>query len=69
MRWKPKHKPIPENGEKRIIKRFLIFPERIEHEVRWLEFAKIEQVYHATRFTDTGRLIESYWFDNRWINP
>ena len=40
MRWK-----IPNNGDKRIVKRFALFPIRIDNECRWLEFVYIQQFY------------------------
>lgn len=35
-------------GEERVIRRFLIFPLKINCEWRWLEWAWIHQSYHTT---------------------
>lgn len=46
MRWN--NKPDPRFNDKRIIKRFLWCPLRLEDETRWLEFASIHQEYLAS---------------------
>jgi hypothetical protein len=57
-------------GEKRIIKKFLWFPTKINDELRWLEDAEIEQ---TVRVIDVGGTSEwgSYdyqWCDTRWAD-
>lgn len=32
-------------GEKRIIRKFLLFPKELKGEVRWLEYASIKQIF------------------------
>jgi len=48
------------NGDKRIKKRFLIFPKTILGETRWWEFAQWEQELIVDR--------ETFWIDNFWID-
>jgi hypothetical protein len=48
MRWNKK--PTPEIGSERTISIFLWLPIMIEGETRWLEFAKIRQVYSTYTF-------------------
>jgi hypothetical protein len=44
MRWiKRKYKLKDKLKQKRTIKRFLLFPQTLQHETRWLEVAEIEQ--------------------------
>ena len=45
MRWEITKKNEPKEGDKRIISEFLIFPLTLGNEKRWLEKAKIEQIY------------------------
>lgn len=47
------------DGDVRIVRKFLLFPKRIGREVRWLEFANIEQKYHFYKF---------YWADIRYVD-
>lgn len=46
-------------GEERVIRRFLIFPLKINCEWRWLEWAWIHQSYHTT--TD-------HWSNDWFVN-
>lgn len=68
MRWQARPLPkIPRHGDTRIIGKFLWTPYTIknssgERETRWLECAKIEQVYSSTIFGG------NYWKDERWID-
>lgn len=58
MRWIEKQ---PVVGEKRIIRKFLLFPLLIEDEVRWLEYASIQQ----KRIWD----IDVYkWINEKWAD-
>ena len=46
MRWKAKPpKPLPKNGDLRVISKFLFLPLRINNRVRWLEKTEIVQRY------------------------
>ena len=58
MRWKDK---TPHWDDERIITVFLLFPKCINGEWRWLEFAKIYQIYMAYWTGDC-------WEDIRWID-
>lgn len=42
MKWRSKK---PQIGDRRIVTRFLLFPKRINREVRWLEKATWEESY------------------------
>lgn len=58
MRWK---RYYPKEGDTRIVKRFLWTPTELQHEVRWLEKARIKQCY--THFMN-----ESFdWEDIEWV--
>lgn len=64
MRWKNKeYKP----GDTRIISRLLLFPRRINNETRWLEYAKVNQIY-AYEFQEDLSIVY-YWQDLNWVNP
>ena len=39
------HKPTPEVGEYRKVKKFLYFPKRIGCQTRWLEWAEWQEMY------------------------
>ena len=57
----------PHTGDKRIVKRFLLFPKRIKDERRWLETATWEQEYCF--YYATYRYGDSYcWVDIRWVD-
>lgn len=69
MRWKTK---LYKDGDTRIIKKFLIFPssqinedEGIE-ELRWLETARIRQIYRV--YTDWEFSTCSYWEDVEFVD-
>lgn len=78
MKWRKKQKKniIPNDGELRIISKFLYFPMCINDEYRWLERVKIEQEYmkceiHKCRgafggdsFYTTG----GYWVNLEYID-
>lgn len=58
MRWS-----YPKDGERRTISKFLIVPVQVGREMRWLEWATMEQRYivglyscfwHTERFIDDG---------------
>lgn len=68
VRWRKNRntKPYPEDGETRIITRFLLFPKEINNEYRWLESVKIEQFY---RGYDYVRDIGGFWVDKDWVDP
>ena len=40
---------LPKHGESRVIKRFLLFPIKINGYMYWLQFVKIYQVYDVTK--------------------
>lgn len=70
MRWKeePRKKP-PEKGAVRIIRRFLFFPQTVDHETRWLETAHIVQTYVPSQFFDPSGEYSyraSWWWSRRW---
>ena len=59
MRWKIN--PIPRNGFIREKEKFLFLPLALGNEVRWLEYAKIKQVYVITEES-------SSWEDISFVN-
>jgi hypothetical protein len=62
VRWKVK--PSPQNGDKRIVAKFLWFPKCINGEYRFLEWVIFEQVYDCNygNFDDWTQ-----WSDVRWL--
>ena len=63
MRWNKKVKVEPNFLDKRIIEKFLLFPVRINEEYRWLEKAKIEQVYTHSSGRFGMRFENKKWVD------
>jgi|SaaInlV_165m_DNA_1040744.scaffolds.fasta_scaffold27038_5 hypothetical protein len=62
MRWNNKF-VNPNEGDQRVIKKFLFFPKNIDGQTRWLEWARILQRY--CHFESSGR--ESrYWVSIKW---
>jgi hypothetical protein len=59
MRWK---KVTSNFGDSRLVSEFLFFPKNLNGETRWLEFAKIRQVYRY------GMGWGGYWEDKAWHN-
>lgn len=53
MKWR-----MPFDGQTRIVKRFALFPIRLQGECRWLEMCYIEQKYIY---------YEDMWFDSRFV--
>ena len=73
MKWSRKidTKKYPENGVRRLIRRFLTLPTSIGNEVRWLEFAWIDQAYRAghSGWNDRNGQVEEkpgFWWDYKW---
>ena len=55
-----------EEGQERIVSKFLLFPKRIGDERRWLEKANIKQILHFhTDFTNGAAWWE--WKDIEWV--
>ena len=45
----------PEKGSERVFERFLLFPKCIRGETRWIETARIRQIYtNGERYSDYG---------------
>lgn len=51
-------------GERRIKKRFLILPKKINGEIRWFEFAKWEEICRHKRYHNHGLK----WYKSRWVD-
>lgn len=72
MRFKIPIKPNKDNyNNTRIIKKFLWLPMQLENELRWMEYACIQQVVDYeinihTRSEDKTRVY--YWRNLRWMN-
>jgi len=56
MRWKDEF-----TGEMRTARKFLLFPKEIDNEVRWMEYAYIQQSCFLNK--KHGK----YWKDVAWI--
>lgn len=61
MRWGTK--PAKHVGDKKVVKKFLFLPKKIENEWRWLERAEILQAF---LFNDYWR--EFKWKDIEWVD-
>lgn len=60
MRWKR-----PRKYDTRVIKRFLLLPRKLRGEVRWLEWACIEQEYNAnSRKVNRHGWLDTWWRDD-----
>lgn len=70
MRWTQKEKQYASNGDKRIVKRFLLFPLTLNNETRWLEFVEIEQSYQGPYWNSRNELIVSScsWLNSKFVN-
>lgn len=70
MRVKIQIKEPERLGNKRTINRFLFLPTILDSELRWLEEAKIEQIWGITNEPPPGTRgnFEAYmWFDLHWL--
>ena len=57
MRWRLIPKQKPKFGDLRVVRRLLWFPTEISQEVRWLEWADIEQLaYKGTSMMPESRV-------------
>jgi len=75
MRSKSEKRTI---GEKRIISKFLIFPTTIDAEMRWFEYANIQQIAEYdcgdTHFgfgyipKPTGPTTKFKWVNFKWVD-
>lgn len=71
MKWKAKNKPQIKEGDTRIKKRFLFFPQKLSNEWRWLECALIEQkVMSRTKIMEgsVGCFQVLEWVSVGWVN-
>lgn len=59
MRWK-----AVQFGTKRVIRRFLFWPLRIDQEMRWMEWVRIEQMYCVCDHRDD----ELGWINQRFVD-
>lgn len=60
-------KKHPEINDTRIIKKFLLFPKRIEYETRWLEVASWEEkftLYYLPHVLSHG---SAFWDSIKWV--
>lgn len=64
MRWKS-----PRIGDSRVLKKFLLFPRKINNEYRWFETVYIEQIYMVINYTIDGMSFQrDDWHDTNWLN-
>lgn len=72
MRFKIPEKPNENNYlERRIIRKFLWFPLQLQNEIRWLEYALIEEEVDYDiniRATSNDKIKVYYWKKVKWIN-
>ncbi len=70
MRWgKPKDTPLPKDGDRRRVTRFLWWPKKLQKEWRWLEAAVIEQRYEEVWFpTPWGVVKPHHWVSKSWVD-
>ena len=68
MRWKSRDYKCWKSGDKRTLKKFLLFPKTIIKETRWLETAEWEEecavVYYDVGFNERVE----FWIPTRWLN-
>ncbi len=58
MKWKSKTNL---DGDNRIIRRFLFIPKTLQEQTRWLELARIKQVF-------VNGILNDYWRDIEWVD-
>ncbi len=63
MKRKVKKKERPQEGDRRIVERILLFPKCLNGEWRWLEIAQIDQEYRAW---NDGVGFQYEWVDLGW---
>lgn len=72
MRFKIPEKPNENNYlERRTIRKFLWFPLQLQNEIRWLEYALIEEEVDYDiniRATSNDKIRVYYWKKVKWIN-
>jgi hypothetical protein len=69
MRWKSD--PLEDRlGEHRVVKKFLIFPRKLDEEWRWLETSYIVQkVCREENYTEFGPIEgKCKWFNEHWLD-
>lgn len=67
MRWVTKVKKYHNDGDIRIISRFLIIPMGISNHYRWLERVSIEQRYVGIK-CDGHDVSGGYWINAEWVD-
>lgn len=65
MRWKAK--PNPQNGDKRVVVKFLWFPKCINGEYRFFEWATFEQIYDCN-YGNYDDWSWRQWKNTRWLS-
>ena len=56
----------PTEGEARVITRFLLFPKKLGRTTRWLEVAKIHQIYGRLYSTRRNKHLRPRWMSQAW---
>jgi hypothetical protein len=69
MRWHENNKPQPNSGDRRTVRRFLIFPKEMGGEWRWLEMASWTQRYEPRFYEDYTHWGWRNKPDEGWQNP
>lgn len=69
-RYKEKEKPVfwHNDGDRRVIKKYLLLPKKLDNEWRWLEKVKIGQLYRKRL---QGLINPKYgrkWVDEAWVD-
>ena len=58
----------PKLGDIRIVRRFLIFPKRLNYETRWMEWAHIKQIREVVAFKRSGMDDISCWVTDSFVD-
>ena len=63
MKFRTKPSTFYDNGDRRVIHKFLWLPDFYDHEWRWLEWAYVIQEY---TFVDAGYGMHGIWMSVGW---
>jgi len=66
MKWKVK--PMPKEGDRRTVRKFLLFPRWINGEGRWLETVTIQQEWRVWWSFDYSPLPHWHWENIAWVD-
>lgn len=58
-----KKKPSPHLGDRKIVRKFALFPIETDDCYYWMEFVDVEYVFRSCQYRENGRLT----WENKWI--